>query len=126
MITFRPKKYIPKDLIPDVIDYLTKKGIRPNLITAGEADYVSKVNSRAMVITKFLQNERGKFEIEVQEKEGYRYTRKLFEDIYKMKILNVDKENRKLSAETDYLGKTLEMISILGRKYNLSIVSSND
>lgn len=126
MITFRPKKYIPKDLVPEAIEYLTRKGIRPNIISASEADEASKVNSRAMVITKFLQNERGKFEIEVQDKEGYRYTQKLFQDIYKMTILNVDKENRKLSAETDYLGKTLEMISILGRKYNLSIVSSND
>ena len=62
----------------------------------------------------------------IVDKEGYRYTQKLFEDIYRMKILSVDKENRKLCAETDYLGKTLDMISILGRKYNLSIVSSND
>lgn len=126
MITFRPKKYIQKDLTPEVIDYLTKKGIRPNIISAENADEVSKVNSRAMVITKFIQNTSGKYEIEVQDKEGYRYTQKLFEDIYKMKILKVDKENRKLCAETDYLGKTLDMISILGRKYNLSIVSSND
>ena len=126
MITFRPKKYIPKDLVPEAIGYLTEKGIRPNIISAEEADYASKVNSRAMVITKFFQNEYGKIIIEVQDKEGYRYTRKLFEDIYKMKILDVDKKNRKLCAETDYLGKTLEMISILGRKYNLSIVSSND
>lgn len=126
MITFRPKKYIQKDLIPEVIDYLTKRGIRPNIISAEDADEVSKVNSRAMVITKFIQNTSGKYEIEVQDKEGYRYTQKLFEDIYKMRILNIDKKNRKLCAETDYLGKTLDMISILGRKYNLSIVSSDD
>ncbi len=126
MITFRPKKYIQKDLTPEVIDFLTKKGIRPNIISAEDADEASKVNSRAMVITKFIQNTSGKYEIEVQDKEGYRYTQKLFEDIYKMKILSVDKKNRKLCAETDYLGKTLDMISILGRKYNLSIVSSND
>lgn len=126
MITFRPKKYIQKDLVPEAINYLTSKGIRPNIITAEEAEEASKVNSRAMVITKFFQNTRGKIEIEVQDKEGYRYTQKLFEDIYKMTILDVDKKNRKLRAETDYLGRTLEMISILGRKYNLSIVSSND
>ena len=126
MITFRPKKYIQKDLTQEVIEYLTKRGIRPNIISAEEADEVSKVNSRAMVITKFIQNTSGKYEIEVQDKEGYRYTQKLFEDIYRMKILSVDKENRKRCAETDYLGKTLDMISILGRKYNLSIVSSND
>lgn len=126
MITFRPKKYIQKDLTSEVIDYLTKRGIRPNIISAEDADEVSKVNSRAMVITKFIQNTSGKYEIEVQDKEGYRYTQKLFEDIYKMRILNIDKKNRKLCAETDYLGKTLDMISILGRKYNLSIVSSDD
>ena len=126
MITFRPKKYIQKDLTQEVIEYLTKRAIRPNIISAEEADEVSKVNSRAMVITKFIQNTSGKYEIEVQDKEGYRYTQKLFEDIYRMKILSVDKANRKLCAETDYLGKTLDMISILGRKYNLSIVSSND
>lgn len=126
MITFRPKVYVQKDLIPEAIEYLTSKGVRPNLITAEEADEVSKVNSRSMVLTKFIQNERGKFEIEVQEKEGYRYTQKLFEEIYKMKILNVDKKNRKLCAENDYLGKALDAILILGRKYNLSIVTSND
>lgn len=126
MITFKPKTYIQKDLIPEVIEFLTKKGIRPNLISAEDADEVSKVNSRSMVITRFLQKTSGKYELEVQDKEGYRYTRKLFEDIYKMKILSFDKKNRKLCAETDYLGKTLDMISILGRKYNLSIVVSND
>lgn len=126
MITFKPKKYIEKDLVPDVIGYLTKKGIRPNLISSEDADKASKVNSRSLVITKIIQNERGKIEIEVQDKEGYRYTEKLFRDIYKMKILDVDKLNRKLCAENDYLGRTLEMISILGKKYNLSIVTSND
>ena len=126
MISFRPKTYIPKDLVPEAIEYLSSKGIRPNLITAGEADAASKVNSRAMVITKFFQNDKGKFEIEVQDKEGYRYTEKLFKDIYKMDILEIDKKRRTLRAETDYLGKTLEMISILGRKYNLSIVNSDD
>lgn len=126
MITFRPKKYIQKDLTPEAIDYLTSKGVRPNLITAGEADEVSKVNSRAMVIRKFWQSEDGKICIEIQDKEGYRYTQKLFEDIYKMKITKIDKENRILQAETEYLGRTLEMISILGRKYNLSIVNSDD
>ena len=126
MITFRPKKYTQKDLTQEAIDYLTSKGVRPNIITAGEADEVSKVNSRALVIRKFWQSETGKICIEVQDKEGYRYTQKLFEDIYKMTITKVDKEHRILQAETDYLGKTLEMISILGRTYNLSIVSSND
>lgn len=126
MITFKPKTFIQKDLVPEVIEYLTKKGIRPNLISAEDADEVSKINSRSMVITKFIQNRSGKFELEVQDKEGYRYTKKLFEDIYKMKILSFDKINRKLCAETDYLGKTLDMISILGRKYNLSIVTSDD
>lgn len=126
MITFRPKKYTQKDLVPEAIEYLTSKGVRPNLITASQADEVSKVNSRAMVIRRFWQSEDGRICIEVQDKEGYRYTQKLFEDIYKMKITKVDKANRILGAETDYLGKTLEMISILGRKYNLSIVSSND
>ena len=126
MITFRPKKYIQKDLTQEAIEYLTSKGVRPNLITADEADEVSKVNSRAMVIRRFWQNEVGKICIEVQDKEGYRYTQKLFEDIYIMKITKIDKENRILQAENEYLGRTLEMISILGRKYNLSIVSSND
>ena len=122
MIPFRPKKFVMKNLVPEVIKYLEKQGIGYNLIPASEADYASKVNSRSMVITRFIQNERGKYEIEVQDKEGYRYTEKLFKDIYKMNILQVDKKNRKLCAENDYLGRTLEMISILGRKYNLSIV----
>lgn len=126
MITFRPKHVVSKDLTQEAIEFLTSEGIRPNIISSEEADYVSKVNSRALVITKFWQSDTGKICIEVKDKEGYRYTRKLFEDIYKMKITKIDKKERLLQAETDYLGRTLEMISILGRKYNLSIVSSND
>lgn len=126
MITFRPKFYIQKDLTQEAINYLTLKGVRFNLISASQADEASKVNSRAMVIRKFWQSDTGKICIEVQDKEGYRYTQKLFEDIYKMKITKIDKKKCTIQAETDYLGKTLDMISILGRKYNLSIVSSND
>lgn len=121
MITFRPKQYLEKNLIQDAIGYLDKKGLDFNIISAEESDDVSKINSRSMVITKFLQTDKGRFLIEVQDKEGYRYTEKLFKN-FNMNILERDEKHRKLSAETNYLGIAYDAIEILARKYKLSLV----
>ena len=122
MITFRQKKQVIKDLMPDAIAYLKENGIRPNLITKQQSDEVSKVNSKAMVLVSFIQNENGYYQIQIQDKELYNYTQKLIKDIFRMRILEIDKENRMIRAETDYLGIALDIIEVLGRKYNLSVV----
>ena len=67
MITFRSKQLI-QDLMPKALEHLSQKGIRPNIITRDQADEVSKVNSRAMVIISFIKNENGYYQIQVQDK----------------------------------------------------------
>lgn len=122
MVNFRKKKYLIQNLMPDALEYLKKQGIRPNIISPEQADSVSKVNSKAMVLVSFIRNEAGYYEIKLQDKELYSYTQKLVRDIFMMRITNVDKKSRTITAETDHLGKALDGIEILGLKYNLSIV----
>lgn len=124
MIQFRQKKYIVQNLMPDAIEYLRKQGIRPNIITPEESDSVSKVNSKAMVLVSFIRNESGYYQIQVQDKELYNYTQKLIRDIFRMRITDIDKEKRIITAETDHLGVALDIIEVLGIKYNLSVVQN--
>ena len=122
MIQFRKKKYLIQDLMSEALDYLRKQGIRPNIISPEQADSVSRVNSKAMVLVSFIRNEDGYYQIQLQDKELYSYTQKLVKDIFMMRITNIDKKNRIITAETDHLGRALDSIEILGLKYNLSIV----
>ena len=69
MINFRKKKYLIQNLMPDAIEYLKKQGLRPNIITPEQADSVSRVNSKAMVLVSFIKNESGYYQIQVQDKE---------------------------------------------------------
>ena len=122
MVNFRKKKYLIQNLMTDALEYLKKQGIRPNIISPEQADSVSKVNSKAMVLVSFVRNEAGYYEIKLQDKELYNYTQKLVRDIFMMRITDIDKKKRIITAETDHLGKALDGIEILGLKYNLSIV----
>ncbi len=122
MVNFRKKKYLIQNLMPDALEYLKKQGIRPNIISPEQADSVSKVNSKAMVLVSFIRNEAGYYEIKLQDKELYSYTQKLVRDIFMMRITDINKKTRTITAETDHLGKALDGIEILGLKYNLSIV----
>lgn len=123
MINFRKKKYLIQNLIPDALEYLKKQGLRPNIITPEQADSVSRVNSKAMVLSSFIKNESGYYQIQVQDKELYNYTQKLIRDIFRMRITNIDKDTRVITAETDHLGVVLDIIEILATKYNLSVVA---
>ena len=122
MISFRQKKYQPEDLMPEAIDYLTQEKIPFTPIKARQADAVSRVNSKAMVLVSFTKNEMGNYQIQVQDKELYNYTQKLIRDIFRMNILDIDKKTRVITAECSQKGIALDIIDILGRKYNLSIV----
>ena len=108
--------------MPEALRYLKECGQKPVTISEDEADKVSRVNSKAMVLREFKKNSNGNFQISVQDKELYKYTQKLVGDIFKMKILKIDKKNRIITAETESKGIALDIIEILGLKYNLSIV----
>lgn len=123
MINFRKKKYLIQNLMPDAIEYLKKQGLRPNIITSEQADSVSRVNSKAMVLVSFIKNESGYYQIQVQDKELYNYTQKLIKDIFRMRITDINKETRVITAETDHLGIAFDIIEILATKYNLSVVA---
>lgn len=123
MINFRKKKYLIQNLMPDAIEYLKKQGLRPNIITPEQADSVSRVNSKAMVLVSFIKNESGYYQIRVQDKELYNYTQKLIKDIFRMRITDINKETRVITAETDHLGIAFDIIEILATKYNLSVVA---
>lgn len=122
MITFIKKKYLIQDLMPDALEYLRKQGLRPNIISPEEADSVSKINSKAMVLVSFIKNENGYYQIQVQDKQLYNYTQKLLRDIFSMRITDINKDTRVITAECDHLGVALDIIEILARKYTLSIV----
>lgn len=123
MINFRKKKYLIQNLMQDAIEYLKKQGLRPNIITPEQADSVSRVNSKAMVLVSFIKNESGYYQIQVQDKELYNYTQKLIKDIFRMRITDINKETRVITAETDHLGIAFDIIEILATKYNLSVVA---
>lgn len=123
MINFRKKKYLIQNLMPDAIEYLKKQGLRPNIITPEQADSVSRVNSKAMVLVSFIKNESGYYQIQVQDKELYNYTQKLIKDIFRMRITDINEETRVITAETDHLGIAFDIIEILATKYNLSVVA---
>ena len=123
MINFRQKKYIIQNLMPDAIEYLRKQGTKTNIISPEESDSVSRVNSKAMVLVSFIKNESGYYQIQVQDKELYNYTQKLIKDLFQMRITDIDKSRRIITAETDHLGVALDIIEVLGVKYNLSVVS---
>ena len=123
MIEFRKKKSVIQDLVPEAMDNLRKIGIPFNSIKLEQADSVSRVNSKAMVLRSFIKNDNGYYELKVQDTELYNYTQKLIREKFQMRITDIDRKDRIITAECDHLGIALDIIEILGRKYNLSIVT---
>ena len=76
-----------------------------------------------MVLVSFIKNENGYYQIQVQDKQLYNYTQKLLRDIFRMRITDVNKQTRVVTAECDHLGIALDIIEILAEKYTLSIVA---
>ena len=123
MIAFRKKQSLVQDLMPEAIEYLKQTGGKSfNIITPEEADRVSRINSKAMVLVSFVKNEYGYYQIQVQDKELYNYTQKLLRDIFRMRITDIDRENRIVTAECDHKGVILAIIDVIREKYNLSVV----
>lgn len=123
MIEFRKKKSVIQDLVPEAMDNLRKNDIPFNSIKLEQADSVSRVNSKAMVLRSFIKNDNGYYEMKVQDKELYNYTQKLIKEKFQMRITDIDKKNRIVTAECDHLGIALDIIEFLGIKYKLSIVT---
>lgn len=122
MIAFRAKKDV-QDLMPEAIEYLNKEGGKSfNIITPDKADEVSKKNSKAMVLVSFVRTEEGYYQIQVQDKELYNYTRKFLRDYCRLKITNEDKERRIFTAECEQKGLALDVIDLLRIKYDFSVV----
>lgn len=122
MIKFREKPSSDQDLIGEVIDHLKKDGQSINTIEENEAESISKVNSKSLVLYSFKRITNGYYQIKVMDKTAGRYIQKLIEDILRFRITDIDSQNRIITAETKYIGVALDAIDILGRKYNLYIV----
>ena len=123
MISFRKKKAPIVDLMPEAIEYLRNtEGKDFNIITPDKVDEVSRVNSKAMVLVSFVKNEYGYYQIQVQDKELYNYTQKLLRDIFRLRITDINKDTRIVTAEGDHKGVLLRVIDILRDKYTFSVV----
>lgn len=122
MITFRPKKQKPINLVQKAIDYLTAKQVPFSVIKEKEADLVSQRNSKSIVLLEFIQNEFGLIQIKVQDKKLYSWTEKMISEIFRMNIIDIDEKSRIITATSEHEGHVLDAIEILGLKYNLSIV----
>ena len=122
MVTFKEKKSLVVDMMPEAVTYLKNEKILFNSITPEQADEASKVNSKAMVLMSFVKNDSGYFEITVKDKEFYRYTQKLLKETFRARVTDLNKDERTVTAEVDHFGHALDIIEILALKYNLSIV----
>jgi hypothetical protein len=122
MIKFREKPSSDQDLIGEVVDHLKKDGQSINTIEESEADDISRMNSKSLVLYSFKRVTNGYYQIQVMDKTAGRYIQKLIEDILRFRITDIDSQNRIITAETKYLGMALDAIDVLERKYNLSIV----
>lgn len=122
MVTFKAKKSLVVDMMPEAVTYLRNEKIMFNIITPDQANEVSKANSKAMVLVSFVRNDNGYYEITVKDKEFYRYTRKLLSETFRARITDTDEKKRTVTAEVDHKGHAIDIIEILALKYNLSIV----
>lgn len=113
MIEFRQRKNLEQDLMPEALDYLKKKGIEYTTITPDKADEVSRKNSKALVLMYFKLNTSGYYEIQIKDKECYKFNRKFLEVYCGMRITDVNEKERTITAETDYKGRTLSVIELL-------------
>lgn len=122
MIKFRERRYEEVDIIPDVLSHLKEDGQTPKVIKEADADRVSQTNSKSLVLYRAFLNLNNVYEIQVMDKELYRFTRKLLEEKLGLVIREVDEEKRLICAIDKYKGKLLNAVDILGRRYDLSVV----
>lgn len=122
MIRFREKQYIVQDLMNEVIEHLKLDGQKPNIIREDQAKEVASTNSNSRVIYSFTRNKQGFYEMKLMDKELYNYTRKLLGDQFLLRITGEDKDMNMFTCESEFKGRILDAIDIIGRKFNLSVV----
>lgn len=124
MIAFRAKTLVEENLIPLAMEELDKREVSYNKIKKSEADKVSKKNSKALILRSFKKNKMGYFVVQFQSKEVYNYVKKLITKTFRLRITDVDEKNRIITAESDHLGITLDILEVLGLNphFNLSVV----
>lgn len=116
MIEFRQRKNLEEDLMPEALKYLKNEDIDYSIITPDKADEVSRKNSKALVLMHFKHNTSGYYEIQIKDKECYKYNRKLLGDYCGLRITDVNEKERTITAEADHKGLVLSVIEILARK----------
>lgn len=116
MIEFRQKRNLEQDLMPEALEYLDKKGIEYTIIAPNKADEASRKNSKALVLMYFKLNTSGYYEIQIKDKECYRYNRKLLEVYCGMRITDVNEKERTITAEADHKGVVLSVIEVIALK----------
>lgn len=121
MIEFRNKS-VEKDLMPEVIKYLKESKLPYNVIAPEDADRVSSVNSKAIVLVSCKKSERGYYRVQVQDKELYRWTQKFISESCGLRIVDINKKDRVITAECDHFGRLEDFIYLLSNRYNLSVV----
>lgn len=106
----------------EVIEHLKLDGQKPNIIREDQAKEVASTNSNSRVIYSFTRNKQGFYEMKLMDKELYNYTRKLLGDQFLLRITGEDKDMNMFTCESEFKGRILDAIDIIGRKFNLSVV----
>jgi hypothetical protein len=122
MIKFREKKYMIQDLTNEVLDHLKDDGQLPNIINESEADSTSKLSSKSLVLYSFIRNESGLYELKLMDKQLYSFNTTKLPDRFGLRVINIDKDNRIITLESEYKGRVLDAIDVMGRMYKLSVV----
>lgn len=122
MIKFREKKYMIQDLTNEVLDHLKDDGQLSNIINESEADSTSKLSSKSLVLYSFIRNESGLYELKLMDKQLYSFNTTKLPDRFGLRVINIDKDNRIITLESEYKGRVLDAIDVMGRMYKLSVV----
>lgn len=122
MIKFREKKYMIQDLTNEVLDHLKDDGQLPNIINESEADSTSKLSSKSLVLYSFIRNESGLYELKLMDKQLYSFNTTKLPDRFGLRVINIDKDNRIITLESEYKGRVLDAIDVMCRMYKLSVV----
>lgn len=122
MIKFREKKYMIQDLTNEVLDHLKDDGQLPNIINESEADSTSKLSSKSLVLYSFIRNESGLYELKLMDKQLYSFNTTKLPDRFGLRVINIDKDNRIITLESEYKGRVLDAIDVMSRMYKLSVV----
>lgn len=128
MIRFRPKNQEEINLVDEAIDYLKSNKLQYKVIKSSDRDRAAGLNTKQMVLTSIKETTQGSFQITLMDKNSvvngkvYPYTEKLLGTILGLRIIKSDESTSTITAESDYKGKLLDVVDILARRYQVSII----